>query len=259
MKNAKTSPMATRTGLKELIESQIKVTMREARFCIPCTVLSVNKNSVNVKPLITTKYSSEKFYEYSEYQEVPVGILSANRGIASINMPIKAGDVGILYFAERDPSNLLLSDASKIVDPDTREPISLATYGYSIMYFGEIFTDANDFTIDTNDVIVKNDKSFHIYKPDGTHIIKNSNGTIKISPNGVHTISNSGTTVTIDIGSMDISAPSGVTINGAQVTGGGDVITAGGVSLDQLKSDFDKHIHSGVASGSTNTKGPTIP
>ena len=57
-----------------------------------------------------------------------------------------------------------------------------------------------------------------------------------------------------------IDNPTGnVLVNGCIITPEGNVITKNGTDLDQLKADFDAHVHGGVTSGGASTSTPTIP
>lgn len=58
-------------------------------------------------------------------------------------------------------------------------------------------------------------------------------------------IQNKSCIITITGESVNISAPSGMTVNGAQITPDGDVVTAAGVSLNNVKAVYNAHTHGG--------------
>lgn len=58
-------------------------------------------------------------------------------------------------------------------------------------------------------------------------------------------IKNENSTITVKSNSIEMTSPADIKINGATITPSGDVITANGVSLDNVKSVYNNHNHGG--------------
>lgn len=58
-------------------------------------------------------------------------------------------------------------------------------------------------------------------------------------------IQNETSIITIKKDSISVSAPTGMTVNGATITPDGDVVTASGVSLNNVKTVYNSHTHGG--------------
>lgn len=82
-------------------------------------------------------------------------------------------------------------------------------------------------------------------KNDGTAVLENANGSVRLSPNGDIEVVGAAISITGD----SITITGTTDINGATISTGGEVTTAGGV-------DLDTHVHGGVTPGGSNTQPP---
>lgn len=276
------------------------IEMRSGNFhtSIPARVEEVfyNKGYATVQPLIKTitkkgsVFADKHEQVYPLVYEVPIFISSANRGTARITMPVKKGDVGVLTFSERDTETYLNTSGVEVVDSDNYATLSQDGKPAKLVFIPEIFTASEAPPIDSENIIITNDKSVYTMKPDGTTIDTDGQTTITRSSDGTITLEtqsdtiklNNGSITIISSGSVDVTSAdcnvtssgnvavtatgsvgvtatgtvtmtgSSVNLNGAISGGNGDITTASGNSLDELREEFDQHIHD-IAGDKTST------
>ena len=195
---------------------------------IVCKVLKVHGGMVDVQPLIKTMWKSANIMsdaverEYPVVYDVPIKIDSAKRGLTGISMPVSVGDVGVLTFSERSVETYQDTNGEGIVQAGTIITHSMDGNPQALCYSGEIFTEGKPTKTPVDETL--------LYYGDSIISLKADSITMKVGSGANVNLNSSGT----------------VTINGATVTTGGDVITAAGVSLDTLNGQFQRHTHTGV-------------
>lgn len=232
-------PPATGGGLYELINAIFSEKTRNIHTQIPARVTKVNyqENWVNVQPLVKNPDKKDIFtgnlteYNYPEIYEVPIEILSANRGKARITMPVKVGDVGVIEFSERDTDNLLNTRGEEIQPSGNINTLGQEGKPYRMTFRGEWFTPSSAKNIDPNNIVIENE-----------------NSVVTLKPSGEIVISFGGTSLTFNPSSGDVSHSSG-----SVMTGGGDFVTSEGYSLRTLYEKTFSHVHGGVTTGSGQT------
>lgn len=199
-------------------------------------VVGVNYSvpSVDVQPMAYTEFPSGTTDRYPVIYDVPVLLPSGAGGKARLTMPIKAGDVVGLSFSERNEGDNN--------DQNTHQLFA----GWAVT---QIFTEGNAKAIDPNNVVLENDKAIVTLKPNGDTSLKNPKVSVEALADGNVKISNGSGNFVMD--------PSGlVTVNGAQITPAGRVITKNGIDLDSFYQEYTSHTHGGVERGGSNTNPP---
>ena len=218
------------------------------------TYVDYDKCCVDCEVTIATEITEGRFVPYPQFSEVPLMIYSGNNGKARQTMPIKVGDVVELSFADRDTVNWLCSDGRSEVNPDSSYPLSMGGQHYVLVAKPCITLQANARPIDPDNVVTENEHSRIIQTPDGATTITNSKGsTLTLSADNTLSFDNGVATLVIQDSGELLFSGGNATINGAVITKSGNVITAGGVNLDEFKKAFDAHIHGGVKAGSDNS------
>lgn len=189
---------------------------------IPAKVISVDyvKNSVTVQPLIKTYINKDQAIAFPQCIDVPAKLISNGKGGAKITIPFTVGRVGILKFSERDLTNWINGVGNEIVLPNIKDNLSMGVTLYPMSFEMGLFTPASAIDWDSENIVIQH----------GDNFIK-----------------------------LPLTKGQPILINDAQVTSTGNIITKNGTDLDQLKADFDAHLHSGVQSGSSSTGGIVIP
>lgn len=287
--------------LFDLLSDFIEMKSGNFHTSIPARIEEVfyDQGHVTLQPLIKTitkkgsTFADKYEQQYPLIYEVPFYIMSAQRGVARITMPIKKGDVGTLLFSERDTETYLNTTGTSVVDSDNYATLSQDGKPFKLMFIPELFTPSEAPSISSENIVVTNDKSIYTVKPDGTTIDTDGKTTITRSSDGTITLEtpsdtiklNNGSITIISSGSVDVTSAdctvtssgnvavtasgsasiaasgavsltgSSVSLNGATSGGDGNITTASGTDLDQLKADFDAHIH--AVNGDT-TSTPTI-
>ena len=92
--------------------SVLGVLKQNLHFIKPASVVSVNykDNSVEVKPLTTTRWKDGLIAETPIMKDVPLIVNYGNQGSAAITVPVKRGDTGLLLFSDRNYGGLLDED-----------------------------------------------------------------------------------------------------------------------------------------------------
>jgi hypothetical protein len=162
--------------------------------CLPCKVLEVNdaRTRVKVQPLMKVVSNNGDVVSRASISGLPV--FSMGGGDTFISFPIAVGDYGWIEVSDRDIS-LFLQDLGDYEPPTGRKhSFSDARFIPDIM---------KNFTINPED-----SSALVISTRDATHKIA------------------------IDQSGIRITSSSSVTINGAEITSSGDVVTASGISLN---------------------------
>ena len=188
---------------------------------IPAKVVKVDnkKNTVTVQPLISTYINSSQTISFPEC-EVPVGLVATSKGEARITLPS-----------------------------------SLYVGSVGLLYFSE--RDPTNWLIGVGNEEVKPLTKENLSMGANLYPIKFEVGLFTEAS----AIEWDSENIVIGLGkSLILVKPDGnVVINGCTITPLGNVVTKAGTDLDQLKSDFDSHVHGGVQSGGSSTNTPTIP
>ena len=195
---------------------------------IVCKVLKVNNGMVDVQPLIKTMWKPASFLgeglesNYPVIFDVPIKFESSKRGLTGLMTPVSVGDVGVLTFSERSVENYQDSAGLNIVNSGTVITHSMDGDAQALCYSGEVFTESSSVNFPTDETLLFYGDSIISLKENKISLRVASGANIHLAPDGK------------------------VLINGATITPSGDVITASGVSLNELNGQFQRHTHTGV-------------
>lgn len=92
----------------------IKDSLREVATIKPAVVTAVKGQFINARPLTKTRYRKGPQEYAPEVFDVPLMVYSG--GGATISVPVKAGDMVILLFSDRDTGDLMNSSISASSD-----------------------------------------------------------------------------------------------------------------------------------------------
>lgn len=238
--------MATVDRYDTAMDIFFKRQMRQFHTSIRAKVVAVNYAgpTVDVQPMAFTEFPSGTIDRYSTIYDVPVQLPSGSGGKSRLTMPIKVGDYVGVTFSERN------EDDNSDMQTHGMFP------GWAVT---QVFTDANAKPIDPDNVVLENDKAIVTLKPNGDMVMSNPKVTIESLANGNVKITNGTGTFTISPsgeikgtngpGSFSLDPSGQMNINGAKVTTSGNMITAGGVDLEDFYRDYLAHRHTGVESG----------
>lgn len=177
---------------------------------LPCVVTAVSsdRTRVSVRPLIHIIGRDDQPVTRDIIEGLPV--YQAGAGDFLMSFPVVAGNIGWIEAADRDLGIFL--QAYDVSDPGSRRKHSFS----DAVFVPDIMTN------------------FSIAEEDSAAVvIQNRTGTVKIAMDGDQIrIANGDTRIEIDDGIVTGTAPSGFFLNGAEITPGGNVITASGVSVD---------------------------
>lgn len=213
--------------LVDLVRDILSTVKRSVEVSIPCIVTKViSRTKVDVRPLIKIVAQDGTSYDRDIVEGLPV--FTAGAGDRFVSFPVVAGDLGWIDASDRDISLFLQSYEN--VEPPTSRMHS--------------FSDARFIPdIMTNITVAEEDAT--------AIVIQNRSGTVKIALDDSEIrIKNDTVSLVVDGLSVTGVAPGGFDLNGAQITSGGDVITANGVSLDG-------HPHNQANDSGGNTEQPT--
>jgi len=250
--------------ISSLLRSFINDILYEIHTTVPCVVTKVDyaKGTCSAKPLIKTNKFGTKIYEEPLLEDVPIITLSGNSGKAKITFPIKNGDKVIVFMADRDTAILLSGDGKNIVAPEMVQPLSWYPIGALPCFYTQ--TESN--TIDSDKVVVTNEKAKATLSPNGEIALSNDTASVTLASSGQIDATNGAASATLktsgEINLNDVVimpdgtltangmtlSPSGsmTFASGAQITSGGDFITDTGISLKN-------HVHSDPQGGNTGT------
>ncbi len=207
--------------LAGMVKQLIKAVKLNMENRIPCevTAISDDRSTVSVKPLIKIVSNADEELDRGEIKGIKV--FTAGAGGMIISFPISVGDIGWLEACDRDISLFLQSYAES-------SPPTERMHSFSDAHF---MPDAmTGYTISEED--------------EGALVVQTTDAVHKIS------LSDSG---------LKVTSTSNVDINGATITPTGDVVTAGGVSLDEFKAEYDAHTHAYTWTGSAGSGNTGTP
>lgn len=129
---------------------------------VPAVITAVYGRSIDCQPVVTTKWSDGRQEAYSELYDVPLMVLSANQGNTAIKMPVKVGDIVLVFFSERELGSFDSSQGS------ISNSQSLDTHGlFPVGAFPCIFTSAVGEDIDPDNIVIQNEASKIEIEPNG--------------------------------------------------------------------------------------------
>ncbi len=116
--------------LREAMESRLA----ELHVSMPCKVVSYDseKNTVDVQPLFKKRRrdanGDKTVTSFKPIQNVPVAFLRSSK--AWVTIPLQAGDLGMLVFAERSVADWMETSAGREVEPseDSLHPLNGAWF-----------------------------------------------------------------------------------------------------------------------------------
>lgn len=194
------------TGLIEKLRNRIN---RDMENMLPCIVQAVSddRTEVKVKPLITMVDLDGNRVSRQPIANIPVQTLGA--GGVMISFPISVGDLGWIQASDRDISLFIQSHLESQPATDRMHSFNDSKFIPDVMY---------NFVINSED--------------SNALVIQSTDANVRISLDSEVRINVGDTRLVVTDSSVTWDASAGFTINGAQITSGGDVITASGVSLD---------------------------
>ena len=244
------TPTPSRVGLVQLFNQYLKIASRDIHTQTPAKVLEVDydKGFVTVQPLLKTviDIGKEEEVELLPIDEVPIMMISSKRGKSRLSTPVSVGDVGILFFSERDTGNYLNSEGDKLVNSGEYAGVGFEGQLPPIGFFPEIFTASANRKIRSDATVLEDGKASVALKESGEVTVKNDNVTIKANPDGSNSITNSG-------GTFSMAADGTVNINGFIINPDGSVVfpstitgptVAAQTSLTVNGQEMDQHAHS---------------
>ena len=153
-------------NLAKVLLQAIKAGLFEVHTCLPARIEKYDEatQKANVAPLLKKKYKFEdEPVDLPVITSVPVQWPSANGGAAFIHLPLKAGDLGWVVFAERSIDTYLAGEGDSVSPEDPRHH------------------NLSDAVFIPGGLPFK--KALSISSPDNM-ILKNNNMTIEIDPSG---------------------------------------------------------------------------
>ena len=156
---------ATET-LAELLLQAIRSELLDVHTCLPAKIQTYDESTqkADVIPLLKKKYKFDaEPVDLPIITNVPVQWPSSNDGAAFIHLPLKAGDLGWVVFAERSIDTWLAGEGDSVSPEDPRHH------------------DLSDAIFMPGGLPFK--KALSISSPDNM-ILKNNNMTIEIDPTG---------------------------------------------------------------------------
>jgi hypothetical protein len=175
-----------RLDLTELIEQQIEVQLSNTlNTNIPATIVSYNPatNRAVVKPTLPKAIASGESLDSPQVVEVPVVFHASGGGIASMTFPLKPGD-GVMLAVQQRSLEGWLDGNNKMPDDPRQFDLSDSVAIPGCQPSG---TAGN-----SDDVVLKHDKSFVILKKDNVIVIGNDKASLIIDASGHITIEQTG-------------------------------------------------------------------
>lgn len=126
--------MTKRVSIGQYVREAIEARLAEVHVSLPCKVLSYNsaKNTVNLQPLLKRKRRGKDgetaATKIEALQNVPVAFMRSQA--AWVTLPLAAGDVGHVVFAERSIKDWMGKEAGLEVEPtdETLHPLAGAWF-----------------------------------------------------------------------------------------------------------------------------------
>lgn len=240
------------TTLQDMIENSLA----DVHTMVPAKLTSVNYGSgkASALPLVKTQVGVNKVIPYPELSDIPLVIMSGNAGKARITFPVQAGDIVIVLFSERDPSNALASTGSDPTNPVQTNYLGLFPVGILPC----ISTSGTAKAISNEDVDLENDQAKINLKPVGDISLSNSTGSITLAESGTVTATDGTATFKLEGGALTIQGAKSFTYKGGEFNINGLKISEQGKLTDSGGISFNNHRHSGVERGDSLTDGPVI-
>lgn len=207
--------------------------LAEVHTSLPVRVTGVDYGgkTVTLESIVKNTRSTDDEIDYPTFHDVPFMVNGGGTG--RISFPIKAGDIGVVIFAERDPSNALQTAGDNSSSSTLIQPCGL----YPACFIPKIAT-ATDSTeaVDSSKVVISNNKqTYGSFDPDGTISFYNSQGMkIDITPSGI--------TMTDGTGTLTLSGGK-LTFRGGVINLNGLIIDANGRMTDGNGVGFHNHTH----------------
>lgn len=187
-------PKPSRVGLVQLFNQYFKIASRDFHTQIPAKVLEMDydKGFVTVQPLIKSRMelNNDEEVETLPVDEVPIMMLSAKRSIARLSLPVKVGDVGILFYAERDTGVYRNSKGNVLVNSVEYAGVSFEGQLAPIGFFPEIFTASANRKIRSDATVLEDGVASVALQENGNITVKNTVATMNIDPAGNYTFNN---------------------------------------------------------------------
>lgn len=198
------------TRFDDALGAYVARRMQEIHTSMPAKIVAVDydKGTVDVEILYEGKSPINDLlnYKYPQIQDVPVHTYSAQGGKVKITVPIKAGDVGTVFFPEKPMEGFTGGKVTIDLEKNSDTHVLQGIY-----FISEMSTISTPVSIDPDNLIIQNET----------------------------------TIITVKKDSVDAVTTSDFKINGARVTSDGDVITSDGVSLRNVKAVYNNHNHGG--------------
>jgi hypothetical protein len=173
--------LATPVGRFDVaLDNHMRRILKDVHTGIPAEIVAVDysKGTADVKVLYEgispVGDIPELNDKYSTILDVPIHINSAKGGKAKITLPVSAGDIGMLYFPERDMDGF----SGSLVKNTKEEQTTHTSQG--VYFIPEMPTTSKPISIDPDNVIITFENSKFTMKPDGNIDI---NG-LTITPDG---------------------------------------------------------------------------
>lgn len=199
----------------------------EIHTTLPARVVAVDYGAKSVLATSITKNTRTATDEedYPIFHDVP--IFMNGGGNARITFPVKTGDIGVVVFTERDPSNALQTTGDSSSSASMIMPCGL----YPIMFIPKIALGSDSSkAIDENNIELSNDdKSTLTLSPDGEIIAESVLGG-KITVNSGVTITDGSGTLTVSDGKLNWTGGE-VSINGLTISKDGLLTDANGLAF----------------------------
>ena len=200
----------------------------EVHTTLPAMVNSVDygAKTATITALVKNTRTSTDEEDYPQFEDVPLLVLGG--GNARITFPVTAGDVGLIVFSERDPSNALQSDGTSSSSASLIMPCGL----YPILFIPKLsLGDDSSPTIDQNNIVIENNQSSSISLSPNGEIIASSSLGGKITVNAGVEITDGTGTLTVNNGKLNWVGGE-VNINGLTITSDGKIKDSQGIGLD---------------------------
>ena len=184
--------------------------MQEIHTQMPAKIVGVDytKGTVDVEILYEGASPVDQLlnYRYPTIFDVPVHTYSAQGGSVKITVPIKVGDIGVVYFPEKPMDGFKGTKVTIDMEKNTDTHVLQGIY-----FISEMSTETTPVSIDPENLIIQHNT----------------------------------TKITIKKDSVDAITEADFSVNGAKITSDGDVVTSDGISLRQVKQVYNNHSHGG--------------
>lgn len=213
------------TSLRGLITDQLA----EVHTSLPARITGVDygAKTVVLEAIVKNRRGVDDEITYPTMYDVP--LIVAGGGTGRISFPVKTGDVGVVIFSERDPSNALQTDGSSTSSAILIQPCGL----YPIAFIPKIATGSDSTeSIDSNNVVISNNKqTYGEFSPEGVITLRNASGlSIKMDTSSITMMDGTGTLI-LTGGNLTFSGGT-ANINGLQIDKGGNLTDGNGIKLN---------------------------